>query len=43
MESIKILDIAAHINGQICGFILSIAKCTQNFTVLGNYGIEENM
>jgi hypothetical protein len=36
MESIKILDFTAHIKGQICGFILNIAKCTQDFTVLGN-------
>jgi hypothetical protein len=43
MESIKILDITAHIKGQICGSILNIAKCTQDPTVLGSQGIEGNM
>jgi len=43
MESIKILVITAHIKWQIRGFILSIVKCTQEFLILRNDGIEGNM
>ena len=43
MELIKILFITAHIKWQVRGFILSIAKCTQEFPFLLNNGIEGNM
>jgi len=43
MESIESLVITAHIKWQIRGFILSIAKCTQENHILWNDGIEGNM